>query len=70
MNGDGYSDVLVGARLFDNGQSDEGRAFLYLGSASGLAAGAAWTAEPDQAGARLGQSVADAGDVNGDGYAM
>jgi hypothetical protein len=70
VNGDGYSDVIVGAQSYDNGQADEGRAFLYLGSSSatGLATSAAWTAESDQNGASFGYSVATAGDVNGDGY--
>ncbi|TMQ70382.1 MAG: hypothetical protein E6K81_12770, partial [Candidatus Eisenbacteria bacterium] len=68
VNGDGYSDVIVGAVLYDNGQADEGRAYVYLGSASGLAAAPAWTAESNQAGAQFGWSVATAGDVNGDGY--
>ncbi|MFN0244821.1 MAG: integrin alpha [Planctomycetota bacterium] len=69
VNGDGFGDVIVGAYRYDNGQSDEGRAFVYLGSASGLAASAAWTAESDQVGAQLGSNVRAAGDVNGDGYA-
>ncbi len=69
VNGDGFSDVIVGAPLFDNGQTDEGRAFVYLGSAGGPAASAAWTAESDQAGAQLGTFVATAGDVTGDGFA-
>jgi hypothetical protein len=68
VNGDGYSDVVVGASSFDNGESNEGRAFLYLGSASGLSSAAAWTAESNQASASFGISVASAGDVNGDGY--
>ncbi|MBK7878218.1 MAG: FG-GAP repeat protein [Planctomycetes bacterium] len=68
VNGDGYSDVIVGAFLFDNGHSNEGRGFVYLGSASGLAASAVWTAESDQANAAFGTSVACAGDVNGDGF--
>ncbi|MEW6219083.1 MAG: integrin alpha, partial [Thermodesulfobacteriota bacterium] len=68
VNGDGYSDVIVGALGFDNGQTDEGRAFLYLGGSAGLAASPAWTAESNQVGASLGSSVAMAGDVNGDGY--
>jgi hypothetical protein len=68
VNGDGFSDILVGAPLYDNGQSDEGRAFLYLGSASGPSPDPAWTAESDQAGAWFGHSVAAAGDVNGDGF--
>ena len=44
----GYDDVLVGAPGFDNGESDEGRAFVYHGSASGLNPDADWTAEGDQ----------------------
>jgi hypothetical protein len=68
VNGDGYADVIVGAPYYDNGQTDEGRAFLYLGSASGLPSTPAWTAEGDQAGANFGGSVATAGDVNGDGF--
>ncbi len=68
VNGDGYSDVIVGAHAFDDGQVDEGRAFVYLGSASGLATTAAWTAESDRAGAFFGWSVSTAGDVDGDGF--
>ncbi len=68
VNGDGYDDVIVGANTFTNGQSSEGRAFLYLGSPTGLAATPAWSAESDQANAYFGYSVASAGDVNGDGF--
>jgi hypothetical protein len=68
VNGDGYSDVIVGAHKFDNGFTDEGRAFVYLGSSTGLGSTPAWTAEGDQANARFGASVAPAGDVNGDGF--
>lgn len=68
VNGDGYSDVIVGARLFDGGNTDEGRAYVYHGGASGLAATAAWTAESNATGAQFGYSVASAGDVNGDGF--
>ena len=68
VNGDGFSDVIVGALAYDNGQNEEGRAFVYLGSAAGLSTTAAWTAEGDQASAQFGHSVATAGDVNGDGF--
>ena len=54
VNGDGYSDVIVGAPFYDNGDADEGRAYVYLGSATGLAAAPAWNVESDQAGARFG----------------
>ncbi|MFH1017237.1 MAG: integrin alpha, partial [Pseudomonadota bacterium] len=69
VNGDGYADVIVGAVNYDNGQTDEGRAYVYHGSASGLSATANWTAESDQGSAYFGYSAGTAGDVNGDGYA-
>ena len=69
VNGDGYSDVIVGAWYYDGDQEDEGRVFVYHGSAAGLSTTADWSVESDQAGARLGSSVGTAGDVNGDGYA-
>ena len=68
VNGDGFGDLIVGSAYYDNGSSDEGKAFVYLGSASGLATDSSWTAESDQASALFGASVASAGDVNGDGY--
>ncbi len=68
VNGDGYSDVIVGAPYLDNGQTDEGRVYVFQGSSSGLSATPNWTYERDQATSYLGRSVACAGDVNGDGY--
>ncbi|MFT5288562.1 MAG: hypothetical protein ACI8QS_000605 [Planctomycetota bacterium] len=68
VNGDGYADVIVGSRLFDDGETDEGRAFVYHGSAAGLSTEEAWTAESNQPFASLGETVSGAGDVNGDGY--
>ena len=69
FNGDGYDDVIVGAPFYDNGQIDEGRAFMYHGSTVGLSAAPSWTMEINQVSSRFGYSVASAGDVNGDGYA-
>jgi hypothetical protein len=73
VNGDRYGDVVVGARYYDAGQTDEGAAFVFLGSASGIPDGtpaaAATRLESNQADAQLGVSLAGAGDVNGDGYA-
>ncbi len=69
VNGDGYSDVIVGAFFYNNGETNEGRAFVYHGSANGLSVDADWMAESNQAGALFGAGVAPAGDVNGDGYA-
>jgi hypothetical protein len=69
INKDGYSDILIGAPNYDNGQNNEGRAFLYLGTNMGLTQSPAWTGESNQADANFGNSVATAGDVNGDGFA-
>ncbi len=60
-------------RGYSNGESDEGAAFVYYGSASGLGddgtpATADWKAESNQPWADFGESVGTAGDVNGDGY--
>ncbi|MEO8447881.1 MAG: FG-GAP-like repeat-containing protein [bacterium] len=68
INNDGFDDVIIGAYAFDNGQTDEGRAFVYYGSTSGLSSIADWTGENDQAYSRFAYSVATAGDVNNDGY--
>jgi hypothetical protein len=72
VNGDGYGDVIVGAHQYDAWETNEGAAFVFLGSASGIGDADPTTAhaqlESDQADALLGQSVSSAGDVNGDGY--
>jgi hypothetical protein len=67
VNGDGYSEVIVGAPFFDNGATSEGAAWLYLGSPAGLGA-PVWMTEGNQPGAVHGKSVSTVGDVNGDGY--
>lgn len=67
VNGDGNDDVIVGAPELAGGQTDEGRAYLYLGTPMGVSPIASWTAESNQPGARYGNAVAGAGDVNGDG---
>ena len=67
VNGDGYSDVIVGAPQYDKGQNDEGAAFVYMSNASGLTLTAV-TLECNQADAKMGYSVASAGDFNGDGF--
>ena len=66
FNGDGFSDIILGAVNNDAGGSDAGRAYLYLNSLTG-------TDIEDEifTGTTLdylGFSVSNAGDVNGDGY--
>ena len=65
VNGDGYADVVVGA---DGVSSAAGKAYVYLGSATGLPSSPSATLS-GPAGSDFGLSVASAGDVNGDGYA-
>ncbi len=37
VNGDGYSDIVIGAYQYDNSETNEGRAFVYYGNnGSGL----------------------------------
>jgi hypothetical protein len=68
VNGDGYGDVIVGAPFFSNGQTYEGAALIFYGTASGFSA-TFTLLESNQADAQLGAGVSGAGDVNGDGYA-
>lgn len=68
VNGDGYSDIIVGNANGSNGEQQEGRVFIYHGSASGIATTPSVILEPNIALARMGASVASAGDINGDGY--
>lgn len=68
LNGDGFSDVVVGARDHSNGQNLEGAVFVYYGSATGIGTVADVQLEVDQANASFGNSVSTAGDINGDGY--
>ena len=62
VNGDGYDDVLIGP----------GYAYVFMGSASGIASGGLDTAAVEIARLSIrdnfGKGMAGAGDVNGDGY--
>ena len=67
VNGDGYSDVIVGARKYDAGGTSAGRAYIYFGGISmNNTADVIMTGEAESD--YFGWSVSTAGDVNGDGY--
>ena len=76
FNGDGFTDLLIGAPETDyNGRSASGSVYLVYGRAGGfgdidLANPSSYALRIDGAAANnyLGQSVASAGDVNGDGF--
>lgn len=68
VNGDGYADVIIGCTQWNNGQNNEGAAFLHLGSPTGISSSAFLRYEPNLANAFMGEWVNTAGDVNGDGY--
>jgi hypothetical protein len=77
MNGDGRSDVAVGAPYADNGVLLQGRAYVVMGKADSAAvlltnvvAGmGGFALDGEGPGDFLGQAAAGPGDVDGDGYA-
>jgi hypothetical protein len=68
VNGDAWDDVLIGAPQYDRGEQDEGAAFLFFGSDTGLGVHAGWIGEVDQEAAAFGAAVGAAGDVDADGF--
>lgn len=67
VNGDGYDDLIVGASGYN---ADEGRAYVYHGSATGVTGPATQTLDaPGTAATEFGWAIAMIGDANGDGYA-
>ena len=78
INGDGYDDILIGAYAADPaGDSAAGEVYFVFGKAAGWAASLDLDTLDGEAGVWLGgvdaadyfgQSVSDAGDVNGDGF--
>lgn len=67
VNGDGASDLIVGAPGYDGSAADTGRAYVYLGSRFRRALEPAWTFTGTSTAEELGASVSAAGDVDGDG---
>jgi hypothetical protein len=70
VDGDGFADVIVGARFANpGGRTNAGTASVYLGSPAGLSSTPALVLEGVAAGDEFGYSVGGAGDVDGDGFA-
>ena len=77
INGDGFDDIIIGAYIADPNGSQSGESYVIFGKAAGWAAsldlstlnGAdGFLLEGLDAFDRQGRSVAEAGDVNGDGF--
>ena len=75
VNGDGFDDVIIGARRADGG--DQGESYVVFGKSSGFPTAVDLSTLNGTTGFRLdgidagdesGRSVSSAGDVNGDGF--
>lgn len=71
FDGDGYSDVAVGAYQSSQPEVGEGNAYVFAGGPSGVSTTPTATLDcpGDQAGAWFGVNVASAGDLDADGFA-
>ena len=77
VNGDGFDDVIVGARYNDSSGIASGSSYVVFGKASGFNAemdlssldgSNGFRLEGEAASNRSGESVSSAGDINGDGF--
>lgn len=77
VNGDGFDDVIIGARQTDTNGKDSGASYVVFGKASGFEAtfnlssldgGNGFRLEGGAAEDLSGRSVSSAGDFNGDGF--
>ncbi|MEQ1816168.1 MAG: hypothetical protein ABL861_06810 [Nitrosomonas sp.] len=78
FNGDGFDDLMIGARFAGSGDDNRGSSYLVYGKASGFSAdfdlssldsSNGFRLDGIAAGDGLGTSVSSAGDLNGDGFA-
>jgi hypothetical protein len=65
VNGDGYADIVIGAQDLNNGY---GAAYVYLGGAGGISTTPTTLPSPGRLYGDFGKSVAEGGDLNGDGF--
>lgn len=68
VDGDGYADVLVGAKMVSGDSVAEGAVLVYFGSSTGLDVGSEQVLSGDAEGDLFGHAVSGAGDIDGDGY--
>ena len=68
VNGDGFADLIVGARSMKGRFSREGAVYVFCGSSQGLAATAISTNWGGQLNSMFGCAVTCVGDINRDGY--
>jgi hypothetical protein len=64
VNGDGFGDIVIGA----SGGGSAGAAYVYLGGSNGISTTPIPLSGPNGSLGLFGDSVAGAGDVNGDGF--
>ncbi len=71
VDGDGFADLIIGASIQATPEDDEGNAFVFYGSATGVATVPELTIDNpnDDDDGWFGASAAGVGDVNGDGLA-
>ncbi len=67
FDGDGFSDVVVGAIGY-HAPARQARLLMFEGGATGLATAPTWVLEGDQPPNPIGVDLASGGDVNGDGF--
>lgn len=68
VNNDGFADAMVGAPKYEIDGQASGAVFLYTGSTSGLSTAPYRLVTTADKGSLFGYSVANAGDVNNDGW--
>jgi MYXO-CTERM domain-containing protein len=67
VNGDGFDDLLVGAPNFSDGQTDEGRVYLFSGSSGGITESTVPVFFDSNVGGALLGAAVGSGDFNADG---
>ena len=70
LNGDGYSEVSIGGPKLDGFGTKAGAVLTYNGKPTGVPTSPPFISDPTtQTGARFGDAVSLAGDIDGDGFA-